>query len=231
MATGNTASVVLPLLPLPPYLQSDLQGRLHPIQDQPASEKVNDNRYQYYRRGGGLAITGTAECIAAISHGGERNDSPAALPHLAAGRLAPPSLRSPDRSGVVPVINDERSCGASPAPVLCWPPATDRMLTVTCPKCQGLMRTVDKQGVHLEQCERCRGIFLDHGELEQIYKLSSGTTTVESCRTWGHTDSPPPYRHCSDSPRPYRSGHYPDSPHPYGHHRRGRGSFLRDLFD
>ena len=30
------------------------------------------------------------------------------------------------------------------------------------------MRTVDRQGVHIEQCENCRGIFLDHGELEQM---------------------------------------------------------------
>jgi Zn-finger nucleic acid-binding protein len=30
------------------------------------------------------------------------------------------------------------------------------------------MRTVDKNGVHIDQCEGCRGIFLDRGELEQI---------------------------------------------------------------
>ena len=30
------------------------------------------------------------------------------------------------------------------------------------------MRTVDRQGVHIEQCENCRGIFLDHGELEHM---------------------------------------------------------------
>ena len=37
-----------------------------------------------------------------------------------------------------------------------------------CPKCQNQMRTVDKNGVHIDQCEGCRGIFLDRGELEQI---------------------------------------------------------------
>jgi Zn-finger nucleic acid-binding protein len=30
------------------------------------------------------------------------------------------------------------------------------------------MRTVDRQGVHIEQCENCHGIFLDHGELEHM---------------------------------------------------------------
>ncbi|HEX6341634.1 zf-TFIIB domain-containing protein [Umezawaea sp.] len=37
-----------------------------------------------------------------------------------------------------------------------------------CPKCQDLMRTINRGGVHIEQCERCRGVFLDGGELEQI---------------------------------------------------------------
>ncbi|HVK22631.1 MAG TPA: zf-TFIIB domain-containing protein, partial [Actinokineospora sp.] len=37
-----------------------------------------------------------------------------------------------------------------------------------CPKCQNAMRTVDRQGIHIDQCDGCRGIFLDRGELEQI---------------------------------------------------------------
>jgi Zn-finger nucleic acid-binding protein len=39
---------------------------------------------------------------------------------------------------------------------------------VICPKCQDLLRTLERNGVHIEQCERCGGIFLDRGELEQI---------------------------------------------------------------
>ena len=97
------------------------------------------------------------------------------------------------------------------------------------------MRTLDKQGVHLEQCENCRGIFLDHGELEQIlwaeqhYYGGVPPYAGYAGGHRGHSDSPRPYR---DSPRPYRGerhGHYSDSPRPYGH-RRGRGSFLGDLF-
>lgn len=120
---------------------------------------------------------------------------------------------------------------------------------MTCPKCHGSLRTVNKAGVRLEQCENCRGIFLDHGELEQILQAEqryygseasylppgggySGHSGPPGHR--GHPDSPRPYR---DSPRPYRGehghhghqGHYKDSPRPYGH-KRGRGSFLGDLF-
>ena len=30
------------------------------------------------------------------------------------------------------------------------------------------MRTVDRQGIHIDQCDGCRGIFLDRGELERL---------------------------------------------------------------
>ncbi|MBO3751608.1 zf-TFIIB domain-containing protein [Streptosporangiaceae bacterium NEAU-GS5] len=42
-----------------------------------------------------------------------------------------------------------------------------------CPKCRGNMRTYDRNGVHIEQCENCRGIFLDYGELETLSRLET----------------------------------------------------------
>ena len=45
--------------------------------------------------------------------------------------------------------------------------------TFVCPKCQGPMRTYDRSGIHIEQCERCRGIFLDFGEFENLVQLES----------------------------------------------------------
>jgi Zn-finger nucleic acid-binding protein len=103
------------------------------------------------------------------------------------------------------------------------------------------MRTVDRQGVHIEQCENCRGIFLDHGELElmvaaedRFYGASHYVPPPGGPR--GKPDSPRPYRggHGKpDSPRPYRGerhgGHYSDSPRPYGHGKHKK-SFLGDLF-
>lgn len=112
------------------------------------------------------------------------------------------------------------------------------------------MRTVDKNGIRIEQCEACRGIFLDHGELEQIVGAESSYYGQQP--RYGRPDSPRPY---SDSPRPYRGGYsdspgpygrggYGDSPRPYGGHGGHRGyadsprphghrkrSFLENLFD
>jgi Zn-finger nucleic acid-binding protein len=42
---------------------------------------------------------------------------------------------------------------------------------LTCPKCRGQMRTYERNGIHIEQCSGCRGIFLDFGELEHIVRL------------------------------------------------------------
>jgi Zn-finger nucleic acid-binding protein len=97
------------------------------------------------------------------------------------------------------------------------------------------MRTVDKNGVHIDQCEGCRGIFLDRGELEQIAGAESAyyghqpPAYRSHAQPGYHGDSPRPYRggH-GDSPRPYRGG-YGDSPRGYRGHRRR--SFLENLFD
>ncbi|OZM70184.1 transcriptional regulator [Amycolatopsis antarctica] len=110
---------------------------------------------------------------------------------------------------------------------------------MTCPKCQSKMRTVDKNGVHIDQCEGCRGIFLDRGELEQIakaetafyaaapppYRPDSPAPHGGHGRRQGHPDSPRPHRGGHpDSPRGYRAG-YADSPRPHrgGHPDSPRG--------
>jgi Zn-finger nucleic acid-binding protein len=45
-------------------------------------------------------------------------------------------------------------------------PTTDA--TMACPKCGGEMHTVERNGVTIEQCRKCHGIFLDRGEFEQL---------------------------------------------------------------
>jgi hypothetical protein len=47
------------------------------------------------------------------------------------------------------------------------------MPDLICPKCQGPMRKRERNGVTIEQCGRCHGIFLDRGELEQLLGAES----------------------------------------------------------
>ena len=115
------------------------------------------------------------------------------------------------------------------------------------------MHTVDRRGVHIDQCTGCRGIFLDRGELEQMSHAEHSYYGPGGAP--GHySDSPPPYGHggapghYSDSPPPYgrrhdghghdpryQSNQHRDSPPPYGHHgghgQKRRKGFLEGLFD
>ena len=45
---------------------------------------------------------------------------------------------------------------------------------MTCPKCGGDMRRYERNGVDIDQCTECRGIFLDRGELERLVDAETG---------------------------------------------------------
>jgi Zn-finger nucleic acid-binding protein len=42
------------------------------------------------------------------------------------------------------------------------------LTALACPKCHGDMRAYERNGVTIEQCTDCRGLFLDRGELERL---------------------------------------------------------------
>ncbi|QFZ23488.1 TFIIB-type zinc ribbon-containing protein [Saccharothrix syringae] len=84
-----------------------------------------------------------------------------------------------------------------------------------CPKCHGNMRTFDRMGVHIEQCDGCRGVFLDYGELEAITRLEQQMAPPPP----PPPVAPAPQVHYVQQPPPpawgYGGGHYG--------HRKHRG--------
>jgi Zn-finger nucleic acid-binding protein len=66
------------------------------------------------------------------------------------------------------------------------------------------MRTFDRNGVHIEQCDNCRGIFLDYGELETLTRMES---------QWAQQNYPPPAHGGPAWGAPHHGGHH------HGHHR------------
>ncbi len=42
------------------------------------------------------------------------------------------------------------------------------MSILSCPVCQGAMREISKEGVLIDTCTQCRGVWLDRGELEKL---------------------------------------------------------------
>ncbi|MGW0967356.1 TFIIB-type zinc ribbon-containing protein [Streptomyces sp. NPDC002516] len=95
-----------------------------------------------------------------------------------------------------------------------------------CPKCHAPMHTYNRNGVQIEQCSGCRGIFLDYGELEAL-------TRVEA--QWSQP-APPPQAYPS-APAPAwgapqhggHGGHYGGHGGGHGGHH-GHKSFGRMLF-
>ena len=49
----------------------------------------------------------------------------------------------------------------------------DKTTELTCPKCDGPMRTYARNGITIDQCTSCHGIFLDRGELERLISAES----------------------------------------------------------
>jgi Zn-finger nucleic acid-binding protein len=49
----------------------------------------------------------------------------------------------------------------------------DHPKELTCPKCNSPMRTYERNGITIDQCTACHGIFLDRGELEQLISAES----------------------------------------------------------
>ena len=93
---------------------------------------------------------------------------------------------------------------------------------MNCPSCESIKLVMsERQGIEIDYCPQCRGVWLDRGELDKIIDRSSGAS---------------PRQEVNSEPRDYPSR--PDTTH--GHHDSHRGGyykqkkregFLSDLFD
>lgn len=101
------------------------------------------------------------------------------------------------------------------------------MTTMLCPICNVELRLAERQGVEIDHCPQCRGIWLDRGELEKLIERSAMPFDNEG------------YGGRSSHDREYRgdkhgsSEKHGDRDRRADHDRGGRrrGSFLGDLFD
>ena len=124
------------------------------------------------------------------------------------------------------------------------------MADLICPKCQSPMRSYERNGVTVDQCSGCRGVFLDRGELERLVDAESAY--YEQRGVAAEPAAPPPPQPQQPQYRePLRqeqrrgndledlagkllggsrhSGGYGHGG--YGHGKRKKKSFLDELFD
>ncbi|MEU7298281.1 zf-TFIIB domain-containing protein [Streptomyces exfoliatus] len=89
-----------------------------------------------------------------------------------------------------------------------------------CPKCHAAMHTYNRNGVQIEQCSGCRGIFLDYGELEALTRLESQWAQPAPPAPQAYPAQPAPAAPAWGAPQ--HGGH-----HGGGHYRqRGFGRML-----
>jgi len=81
-----------------------------------------------------------------------------------------------------------------------------------CPNCSSEMNIANKFGVEIDHCQRCKGVWLDRGELEKITNIQD--------------------RYEEDHYKKYRYENHDDDDdyHEKRKHKR-KGGFLGELFD
>jgi Zn-finger nucleic acid-binding protein len=87
-----------------------------------------------------------------------------------------------------------------------------------CPICSVALTMADRQGIEVDYCPKCRGVWLDRGELDKIIERAAGERPA----------GPP------QADRGYPNGSYRrDDERGHGHRPkyRKRDSLLSELFD
>jgi hypothetical protein len=97
-----------------------------------------------------------------------------------------------------------------------------------CPLCRVSLVMSERQGVEIDYCPQCRGVWLDRGELDKILERSAAELAPPQQQA--PYQAPHQERGYAPPPPEYRRDH--DRHDEYKHHKHHkRRSFLHDLFD
>jgi len=91
-----------------------------------------------------------------------------------------------------------------------------------CPICHVGLTMSDRQGVEIDYCPQCRGVWLDRGELDKIIERSAAHATP--------APAPAPTPMAQPSYRPDRDHHDHRDDGRY-YQKKRKKSFLEELFD
>ena len=94
------------------------------------------------------------------------------------------------------------------------------------------MRTYERNGIHVDQCTECRGVFLDRGELEHLITAEAQWSAQQSpapAPTSTPQQSYPQGGYASQYPQGGYGSQYPQGG--YNRPSKKRRGFLEELFD
>ncbi|GLS87477.1 hypothetical protein GCM10010873_24510 [Cypionkella aquatica] len=109
-----------------------------------------------------------------------------------------------------------------------------------CPVDNETLVMADRNGVEIDYCPKCRGVWLDRGELDKIIERAATATAPREAapRETAPREAAPVYqREPGYQPEPQRQSrdaprrHYDDDDDRYHGKKKRRESFLSDLFD
>jgi uncharacterized protein len=95
-----------------------------------------------------------------------------------------------------------------------------------CPVDNEALVMADRNGVEIDYCPKCRGVWLDRGELDKIIDRAMGSAPVQAAPI---APPPPPTAHPRHPAPPQR--YHDDDEYKYGYKKKRKESFLGDLFD
>ena len=95
-----------------------------------------------------------------------------------------------------------------------------------CPTCKTPLTMSERQGIEIDYCPACRGVWLDRGELDKIIERSAEPARPAA-------SAPPPTAAQPSYPpqQPQPWGGPPQGHDPHYYKRKRRKSFLEELFD
>ncbi len=108
----------------------------------------------------------------------------------------------------------------------------------TCPECYIELKIANREGVEIDFCPQCRGIWLDHGELEKLIERASHVSYQSYQPPPGYQQGPAPSYQSHQPPAhhdPYaHQGYPPQGQHghhqnPHSHSNQGYQPSLNDL--
>jgi uncharacterized protein len=102
--------------------------------------------------------------------------------------------------------------------------------TMRCPVDNETLVMADRGGVEIDYCPKCRGVWLDRGELDKIIERSAGSPAPQpAVQAAPPVYQQPPAQAPSDA-RP-RGSYDDDDDYRSGYKKKRRESFLGELFD
>jgi Zn-finger nucleic acid-binding protein len=96
-----------------------------------------------------------------------------------------------------------------------------------CPVDDTVLQMTDRQGIEIDYCPQCRGVWLDRGELDKLIERSA---TANAGAPVPPPQPRPEYGQPSSPPRGYDDRREGRSDSEY-HRKKKRKDFLSDIFD